>query len=119
MLWIWLGRKFYKTCDFFKRLKNVFFSRYELSFKQETLFKVAIYADNGWGAIYNDYLVGTVTRGTFTYELEPFVADKDMIINRVEISHMSLPPKVLYGPFHLMDGDSLKVSYTKVIGTFI
>jgi hypothetical protein len=105
---------FKKTKDFFKRLKNMFWSRYELSFCQETLFKVKIYSDNGWGPVLDDYFVGTVIPGTFKYQCESFVADRQMVINRVEISHMHLRPKVLYGPFHLMPDDKLTISYEKV-----
>jgi hypothetical protein len=39
--------------------------------------------------------------------------DKTICVEKVEVSHMSLPAKTFYGPIHMMVGDTLKVSYGK------
>jgi hypothetical protein len=105
--------KFKKTCNLFlSRVKNMIFSRYELSFKQESLFHVGIKTNHD-AVIKYSYMVGTVKRGTFDFMLEDIKWDKTICVERVEVSHMSLPAKTFYGPIHMMVGDTLKVSYGK------
>jgi hypothetical protein len=104
-------RKFKKTCGLFlSRVKNMALSRYELSFKQESLFHVGIKTDRDAVVKYS-YMVGTVRRGTFDFELEPIKWDRTTCIEKIELSHMSLPAKTFYGPIHMVVGDTLKLIY--------
>lgn len=105
---------FKKTITLFKQLKNFFFSRYELSFKQETLFHVGIKTDRDVVMKYS-YMVGAVRRGSFDFEIEPIKWDRTTIVEKITFSHMSLPTKTFYGPIHMCVGDVLKLIYGKHI----
>lgn len=103
--WLVHAKKFKKTRAWLRHIKNVILSKYELSIKQETLFRVSVNSGPEF------YLIGTLQRGTFVRELEPIVFDHTQIMEYIDISHMSLPPRRVYGPVLLVNGDKLTLSY--------
>jgi hypothetical protein len=85
-------------------------SRYELSFKQQTLFNVTINDDPTF------VVIGTVKPGTFDYVLEPITYLTSKTISRVRVSHMMLGPKevrLIGGPIHLISGDQFIITYER------
>lgn len=106
-----VGARVNKTRTFFRKLKNMFWSKYELSFKQETLFQVRLQRDGAWGPTFHS--VGTVKPGTFDYVLEPIEYSRATVVNTIEIVHMSLATKVIHGPIHMMPRDVLQLCYSK------
>lgn len=116
---LWKAKqKFKKTSEpvagFLTRIKNMVMSRYELSFKQESLFHVGIKTDKDAVVKYS-YMVGTVRRGSFDFEIEPIKYDHTTCIEKIELSHMNLPAKTIYGPIHMMYADVLKLTYGKTL----
>jgi hypothetical protein len=109
-------RKFKKTCGLFlSRVWNFLTSRYELSFKEETLFKVGIKTDKDALVKYS-HMVGTVRPGSFEFELEPITYSTATTVEKIELEHMCRPVNTILGPIHMMNGDVLKLSYKKIIG---
>lgn len=105
-------RTFSKTRCFLGRVRNMVLSRYELSFKQETLFKVGI-KTNRDAIVKECWMLGHVRRGSFDWEIEEIKYTVATVVEKIELSHMSLPCKTIYGPIHLMNGDVLRLSYGK------
>ena len=97
---------FKKTLAWFRHIKNVFFSKYELAFKQETLFRVSV---NGGPEF---YLVGTMKPGSFDRILEPLTFPKTMTVEYITISHMTLASKILYGPIFYCVEDQIRITYS-------
>jgi hypothetical protein len=101
---------FKKTRDTIQRLKNMFWSRYELSFKQQTLFNVTINDDPTF------VVIGTVKPGTFDYVLEPITYLTSETISRVRVSHMNLSSKEILlrgGPIYMVVGDQFIITYER------
>lgn len=103
----WLKQKFKET-------RNFLFSRYELSFKQETLFKVEIKTDRD-GFVKTTYMVGQRRPGTFSWDLEKIEYDMTTLVEYIKVHHMSRPPKTIYGPILMLSGDTLQVSYSVMV----
>jgi hypothetical protein len=96
---------FKKTRKWLKLVKRIILSKYELVCKHETLFKVSLNS----GPVF--YVVGTIKPGTLDRILEPITFSETKIIEYVDVSHMGLVPKRLYGPFYVCNGDRLNITY--------
>lgn len=96
--------QFKKTRAWLKHIKNVLLSKYELCVEHETLFIVSINSGPEF------YLIGTTKRGSFDRVLEPIMFDKCMVVECITVSHMSLHPQILYGPYLMFPGDVLQLT---------